>query len=143
MASQTDAWHIFFLEHTVSQSADQYFQTHENTVGQNDAESHGAVQRMLENHPKSGNLQTLLQLFCTRLHVCLMFLSSEVLRPTHVSKYHSVPLNSMLTCLALVQNFCVILSQHSPTLDHSAYFLVTLKRPEQRQLDQQRKVCFL
>ena len=93
MASQIEAWHIFILEHTVSQTAGQHFLTYERTVSQNDAESHGAVQRMLENHPKSGNLQTLLQLVCTRLHVCLMFLSYRVLRLAHVSKYYSFPLS--------------------------------------------------
>lgn len=37
-------------------------------------------------------------------------------------------------------SFCVVLNQHSPMADQAAHFLVTLKRPEQRQLDQQRKM---
>jgi hypothetical protein len=42
-----------------------------------------------------------------------------------------------------LQSFCVVLNQHSPMADQAAHFLVTLKRPEQRQLDQQRKVCHM
>ena len=45
-----------------------------------------------------------------------------------------------LTCTRL-QNFSVVMNQHSPVSDSAVHFLVTLKRPEQRQLDQQRKVC--
>ena len=39
-----------------------------------------------------------------------------------------------------MQNFSVVMNQHSPVSDSAAHFLVTLKRPEQRQLDQQRRV---
>ena len=46
------------------------------------------------------------------------------------------------TLLVSLQSFCVVLNQHSPMADQAAHFLVTLKRPEQRQLDQQRKVSF-
>lgn len=42
-----------------------------------------------------------------------------------------------------MQNFSVVMNQHSPVSDSAAHFLVTLKRPEQRQLDQQRKVSFV
>ncbi|KAL3131660.1 hypothetical protein ABBQ38_007954 [Trebouxia sp. C0009 RCD-2024] len=38
-----------------------------------------------------------------------------------------------------MKNFSVVMNQHSPVSDSAAHFLVTLKRPEQRQLDQQRK----
>ena len=37
----------------------------------------------------------------------------------------------------------MVLNQHSPMADQAAHFLVSLKRPEQRQLDQQRKVCHM
>ena len=45
----------------------------------------------------------------------------------------------LLFSLAL-QNFCVILNQHNPSRDKAVHFLVTLKRPDQRNLELQRRV---
>ena len=39
-----------------------------------------------------------------------------------------------------LQNFCVILNQHNPSRDKAVHFLVTLKRPDQRNLELQRRV---
>ena len=45
----------------------------------------------------------------------------------------------LLFSLAL-QNFCVILNQHNPSRDKAVHFLGTLKRPDQRNLELQRRV---
>lgn len=50
-------------------------------------------------------------------------------------------MRTVILCVHM-QSFSVVMNQHSPVSDSAAHFLVTLKRPEQRQLDQQRKVSF-
>ena len=42
-----------------------------------------------------------------------------------------------------LQNFCVILNQHNPSRDKAVHFLVTLKRPDQRNLELQRRVSII
>ena len=49
---------------------------------------------------------------------------------THLRRLFPLPL----------QNFCVILNQHNPSRDKAVHFLVTLKRPDQRNLELQRRV---